>query len=458
MKRYQLTVLMGILLAGLGAYLYFVEFPAERSRDLTETRENKLLPFEEHEVTGLKVRTETGEVVLAPGEGRNWRISAPLSAHADTREVEALLRALALGKISRVVEEKTAALAPFGLDKPSVVLTVSAGTRQETLSLGDSGPISNTLYAMRASDRKVLLTTLSAKDVLNKTLLTFRRKEVLRFDQTQVDRLRLTYPGTEILLQQVPLSGQPKQTAKKKWMVRYPIETQADQIEVRRLLMKLEDLKALGFVDPGPRHAVLLQRLTKPDLKITLGAAGGDQTVKLFQLDPASGEAYAVTTAESPIARINPMAIKDLTKDLFTLQDKRLLGVERDEVARLAVKTREEQYVLLNRNGEWILEDQPDQKLTQETVDLFVSRVVDLPAELRVIKHTGPLAPYGLSSPAAEFTATDKDGKPLGRVVLGTREGGLVYAMGHLPGLYQARPDLLTQIPAKRDLAASSDK
>ena len=91
--------------------------------------------------------------------------------------------------------------------------------------------------------------------------------------------------------------------------------------------------------------------------------------------------------------------------------------------------------------------------LDQEKVALFVSRVVDLPAEIRIVKQAGPLTPYGLTSPTAEFTATGKDGKATGRLVLGTRTGGLVYAMGRgLSGVFQARSDLLTQIPSKHGL------
>lgn len=453
MKGYWFTILLAVILAGLGTYLYCVEFPTERKQVLSETQEKKIVQFELGEITGLSVRSDQAEVVLAPRENRTWKITAPLQTDADSREVDSLLRALLLGKVSRVVEEKATALAPFGLEHPSVVLTVSAGSRQETLSLGDAGPISSTLYAMRASDQKVVLTDLAPNAFLNKTLLTFRDKQVLRFDQTKAERLRLTYPKTEIVLYQTA------ENDKKKWKIRAPLEANADQTSVRTLLFKLEDLKALGFIDPGLEHTALTKKLTKPKAKITVHADGADRTVKLFQLDPASGEAYAVTTAEAPIYRINPTVIKDLTKDVFALRDKRLLGMELNDLAMLAVKTRGEQYALINQNNEWVLEDQPGEKLKQEAVDLFVSRVVNLPAELRATEREGPLTSYGLKYPAAEFTATAKDGKRHSRMALGTRVGGLVYAIGQgLPGIYQARADLLTQVPAKKDLLAKSEQ
>lgn len=461
MKSVWLTIAMAAVLAGLGAYVYFVELPSERTRTAAETQDKQLLPFEEQAVTGLTVKTDVGEVVLAPDEKRAWKITAPLAADADSREVESLLRALALGKVSRVLEEQAAALGPFGLEKPATVLTVTTGQRQETLSIGDNGPISSTLYAMRASDKKVLLTNLAPKDVLNKTLLTLRKKEVLRLEQGRTDRLRLTYPASELVLyrmEEPDRHGPGADKDKKAWKLRYPLEAEADQAEVNNLLIKLEGLKALGFVDAGPPREALLQKLTKPDVKITVHAEGADQTVKLYQLDQSTGEAYATTTQEAPIYRISPLAIKDLTKELFTLQDKRLLGVGMDDLAMLTVKTREQQYTLINQNGDWVLEDQPAEKLEQEAADLFVSRVVNLPAEIRVVKQAGPLTPYGLAAPAAEFTATAKDGKQRGRLVLGTTSGGLVYALGHqgLPGIFQARADLLTQIPAKTDLKAKA--
>jgi hypothetical protein len=446
MKRYLVTIVMAVVLAGLGGYVYWVELPTERVKTETKATEKKLLPFTERQITGVTVHSESGDIALVSKDG-TWQMTAPLQTEADTRVVQSMLRSLALGKITRVVEEQATALGPFGLDKPSMTLTLTADSQQEAVSIGESGPISSTLYAMRASDKKVLLTDLSIKDFLNKTLLSFRKKEILPVDSNQVERVRLTYPKTEIVLYRTETKD------KMKWSVRYPIEAPADQPEVRTLLMKLDDLKALAFIDPGPQRDEQLKKLNKPDVRIMLYAGGVDHTVKLYRPDPTSGEAFAVTTPEAPIYRINPMMVKDLTKELFTLQDKRLLGMDGDDIAMLEVKTREDHYTLIRQNNTWVLEDAPQKTLDQEKVALFVSRVVDLPAEIRIVKQAGPLAPYGLTSPTAEFTATGKDGKANGRLILGMRAGGLVYAMGRgLPGVFQARSDLLTQIPLKHEL------
>ncbi len=191
---------MVIILVGLAGYLYFVEFPAQQREVTREIERKQLLHFPETAITGLTVMSTQGPVSFRRSESGEWTITEPLQADADTREVQALIRALVTGAVSRTVEEKGGALAPFGLDQPITTVTVNAGDQQETIAIGDSGPLSNTLYVHRGSDRKVLLTDLAPKDFVNKSLMTFRRKEILRFVQNDVERVRLTYPTTEVVI------------------------------------------------------------------------------------------------------------------------------------------------------------------------------------------------------------------------------------------------------------------
>jgi len=438
---------MVLVLAGLGLYLYIVEFPQKESQERQDTADKKVLLFDQETLSGLTIKTDQHELVFARIPQQGWVLTAPLNTEADQREVQNLIRALATGTVTRVVEDHPANLTPFGLDSPVTKVTVIAGAARETFSIGDSGPLSSTLYVLRETDHKVLLTTLAPKDFVNKTLMTFRRKDILHMLQGEVERIRLTYPTTEIVL----YKGQEK--PKSKWKLRYPIEAEADQTEVRTLLFRLEDLKALGIIDPGPERDALAKRLTVPKVKVAIHTADGDQTVRLYQPDEAGGTAIAETRPDGPLYRVNATVIKDLTKELFIFQDKRLLGIEYTDIAILSVKTPTEQYVLINQQNEWVLEDQPAEKLDQQATDLFVSRVANVPAEERVIKQAGPLAPYGLVTPAAEFIATGKDGKSRGKLSIGNHADGLAYATGQrIPGIFQVRADLLTQIPKKSEL------
>jgi hypothetical protein len=450
--RYWPTLLMALVLAGLGLYLYVIEFPAKETEERQEAARKKVLLLDQASITGLTFKTDRTELVFERTPDKSWMLTAPLRTEADQREVQNLIRALVTGSVHRVVEENPTALSPFGLDRPITTVTITSGGKRETLAIGDTGPLSSTLYALRESDHALLLTDMAPKDFVNKTLLTFRRKDILHVTPTEVDRVRLTYPTTEIVLYRAA------EKPKVKWKIRYPIEAEADLNEVRILLFRLEDLKAMGIVDQGSERDTLAKTLTTPKVKVTVHAGDGDQTVKLYQPDPFSGEAVAETGPDAPLYKINPTTIKDLTKELFNFQDKRLLGVDATDIAMLSVKTRTEQFTLINQNAEWVLEDQPAGKLNQKAVNLFVSRVANVPAEIRVLKQASPLAPYGLVTPAAEFVATGRDGKVAGKLSIGDQVSGLAYAMGNrLQGLYQIRADLLDQIPKKDELLAGSN-
>src|SRR5262245_50073656 len=175
--RHRPILVLALVLGGLGAYLYFVELPGKKSEERTESEKKRLFVLDQNEITGLTMKTNDREIVMVKDTKKGWSITAPVHSEADRRAVENLLRALVTGKIMRVIEDTATALAPFGLDQPVTVVTVSAGPKQDTFSIGDSGPLSSTLYVFRESDRKVLLTDMAPKDFVNKSLLTFRRKD-----------------------------------------------------------------------------------------------------------------------------------------------------------------------------------------------------------------------------------------------------------------------------------------
>ena len=114
--RYWPTILMALLLAGLGLYLYTVELPQHESQERHDSAEKKVLLFDQQALTGLIVKTDQQELVFARTPEKGWMLTAPLHTDADQREVQNLIRALVTGAVARVVENQPANLTPFGLD------------------------------------------------------------------------------------------------------------------------------------------------------------------------------------------------------------------------------------------------------------------------------------------------------------------------------------------------------
>jgi len=453
MSSLRITLLLLVILTALGAYFFFVEVPTSHKEEEIRRSQQQLIPFDDRAITQFTLTTPKETIAFAQDHRGRWFITHPLRARADSREVGKILRALTIGSVERTIQEDGKHPDHYGLNPPHLLITVTAGKHVEDIALGTRGPLSSTLYARKKSDGKIVLTTLDPMTFYRKSFYTFRQKNIMRFDRTETDRLRLQYPGKELVLQRASrVHG-----LGYNWRLTQPIEGPADRTKVGLLLMALEGLTAKEFIDSESEKRALMQTLGAPVAILTVRARRKDHVVAVFEADNHR-KAYAMTSPKQPLYRINPGFIKKVTTDLFDIRDKRLLGMEQKDLAILTVHTPQDQYVLINQNNEWVLERNPAQRLNQETVALFVSRLIDLPAEFQVTTQQTTLAPFGLDKPTATFTAINHQGKEKGRLILGTREHGLVYAKGTgLPGVYQARSTILTQIPSFAQLLLTEE-
>jgi hypothetical protein len=293
----------------------------------------------------------------------------------------------------------------------------------------------------------VLLTTLSGRDLLSKSVQDFRRKRVVQFDRDRVTRLKVIAAGEPVVLHK---EGQGEKSA---WTIRSPVETAADQPEVRSLLFGLEDLKALSFLDDPKDRKAKLAALGRPLAAFLIHEGDTDREVTLYQDPHDKASAYATASGQDALARIAPTAAKDLTKGLFALRNKQLIATEPERVKTLVIKKDGQEYSLTHEGSDWFVDGDPAAKADAARLNMFVTRVVRLQAERIVTDKPVDLRPYGLTAPAAELIAADTQGKLLGRIALGGQEAGLAYAVGSaMPGVFQVRPDILRDIPKKAEL------
>ncbi len=449
MTSYRTTFFLAVIFAGLGAYVYTIEVPTMESKTIQQIEKQRLLPFDYRDVTHLVYTTRTERIRMSRDKRNRWRIVEPIEARGDARKIENVLRALEIGKVSRVIQEEGATPEQYGLKSPYVIIDVTTRERAESLALGDRGPLASTLYAQRGSDQKILLTTLLIEDFRAKTLQTFRLKDILPFDRAHVERIRLQTPGQNITLERGSAFHGPLSN----WNFTSPMKASADKTAVGILLATLENLTATGFIDSEAEKAALMKKLETPSFTATVHTRRHGHHVAFFEPVVSGEEAYAVTSSKDPVYRIPAHVLRQLPSEVFHLQDRRLFGMEVGEIALLTVKTDDSRYTLIQQHKEWYLEGKESDPVDQQQVKLFVSRLVDLPAELSVSPTKNNLTQYGFSLPAVEIAGIDPEGRPRGRLTLGTREKGLVYATGaRLSGVYQVRSVILTQIPSPETL------
>ncbi len=445
MTPYRTTLFLAVVFVVLGIYVSTIEVPTMEEETAQRAEAQRLLPFDYRAVTHLVYTTRTARIEMNRDHRNRWRITNPIKAKGDAREIGNVLRALEIGKISRVIQEAPTTPETYGLRSPYVQIEIRTDALTETLALGNAGPLTSTLYAQRGSDDAIVLTTLSIADFRKKSPYTFRLKDILLFDRTAAERIQLQTPDQNVTLRRGAAFHGPTSH----WRFTSPIEGPADPTAVGIFLMTLDDLTATGFIDAEAEKRALLKTLRDPWLTATVHTRHRGYHVAFFQPPTPEEEAYAVTSLNDPVYRIPAHVLNTLPRRAFHLQDKRLFGMEVGEIALLTVNTEAWHYTLIQQHGEWYLEGKESDDVDQKRVKLLVSRIVDLPAELSIGQTQNNLDRYGLASPTVEIVGIDTTGRSRGLLTLGTRETGLVYAMGAgLPGVYQARSIILTQIPA----------
>lgn len=444
----RITIVLALLVVGLGGYILFVDIPETRQFTKKETQERQLIPFDDRDITAITWATTTETIQLERDKQFRWTITKPMRTPADNQEVRRVLRALSIGKIKRTIEDGPTTLDKYGLDPPYLTLTLTTPTQTQEIALGDRGPFAPSLYVQTKIDNQVVITTLDVMTFAQKTLPDFRLKDLLFFERERVQEVHIQQADSTMIMARA--AG--VHSLSPNWMFTSPMKAPADKIIVGTLLMDLSGLKATGFVDSEDEKQRILGQPNRTHVGVTLLEGPRTHYISLYRFQDEE-KAYAMTSNTSPLFEISPNILQPLTREAFYFQDKRLFGMEIVDVVMLEVTTPKDHYVLVKQHDDWFLDGDPNSALNQKAINLFVSRVVDLPTEITHPEGSTTPSQTGLDSPTVTIQGRNRQGQQSGQLVLGKREKGLVFAKGagH-KGLYQVRSTILNQIPSQAQL------
>jgi len=411
--------LLFLVVAALGGYLFFYEFPkAER-----EAEKDTLVDAPKEDLTGIELDFPDRKIVLQK-DGESWKLVQPIEAKADDAAMQSLLLVLANAEVQRTLDELPKDLAPFGLDRPNptVRLTVKKGS-VPPIHVGTLTKIGQKTYVRLGDEPKLLLSPSNLKVGLDKQVKDLRDKTMLAFGEG-VTRIEIATPGgTPVVL---------TRTGDESWNVG-PGDYPADETEVRSYLASLRATRALDFPEDAPSD-LATYGLTEPRLRITVTTGTGDAaTSGTLSLGAETGEGqtkqlYAMTTDRPGVATVGDFTQKNLEKSVATFRDKTVFAFDPAQITRVELERREGAGVNVERaaNGEWTLPGKPDAQ------SVAIGRLLDDLRDLRgadvVTDQAGDLAPYGLNAPALRITLFAKDEKALATLLV-TSHDGKYYAM-----------------------------
>ncbi len=394
-----------------------VDLPASRWRD------RQLVRMPSFQVATLAA-AGPGRDLRIEREGERWRIASPIRALADESRVEGVVAEVVslrvAGGDSGFVADGVTDLAPFGLDKPalSVTITPRKGPPQ-TIQIGKAAPpredVKGQLYYARRDDQDdvVLVDGGLLKD-FGRDPMAFRGRKVAAIDAARAVALRVVNDGVAVDV---------VRRRDGTWGRVAPLVDAADAAAVDGFLKRLDGLEAGEMFVPG---SVADPQLDRPwaVVKVWLGAAeGGSETadaiptrdasmkLELGRRDPIKKAIFARVEGDPTILALPSVFLDGVGFGPLAFRDRRVAAASPPEIGRIVVQAGARSITLVPRKRgadrmAWNLTEPVAAPADPESVGRLLLLLSNLRADTLVTDRPESDARYGLDKPAVTVTWT----------------------------------------------------
>lgn len=306
MRGGRSLLLLVILAAGLGAYIYFVE--SERDPLAPETKE-KVFAVESGAIERIEIHSTTGEQTTIEKSGDAWRIVAPVATDADDAAASSLADALATTDVIAILEENPTSLAQYGLEpeRMSVMFRKTGDPTDYRLKIGRKTPTGSELYAQIEGQPRLILLAGFMEDTLNRTTFDLRDKSVLTFERDAVDRITIE----QLSAPRIELARDASE-----WSLTAPVAARADAASVDSIVSRVEQIRMSAISHEGAEPTSAQLRafgLDRPRLLATFGA-GSTRASLAIGADKDETAVYARDLTRSLVFTVDKSLLADLQK------------------------------------------------------------------------------------------------------------------------------------------------
>lgn len=458
------TLALVAVLAGLGAYIYFVESkrPAATSGVDGEPAREKFFSVETDKINEVKLTYKGQTTLLRKAEG-GWKMIEPVQAEADPPEAISLAQAIANLESVRPVVDNPSDLRQFGLADPPITVEFKAeGGVSGSFKLGSKNPTQTDIYAMKGGDNKVVLVSSFQESSFNKEPFALRDRKILKFDRDKADALAMSKGARGIELTR----------AGSDWQVSKPVAGRSDFSAIEGFLTRLSSANMSRLVEENAAD-LAKYGLDKPAMTVTVGSGSAKATLLVGKTE--NDQTYAKDASRPMVFTVDSTLQTDLNKDFDDYRKKELFEFRPFSLDRLRAvldapggpKTYELEKVPAAKAGEsesWKVTRVGGSSHTADAtaMDDLLNKLVAIKAASFVTGNTRT----GLDTPALVVSASYDGGKfervrfgVVGENAYGVRDGETLVANIDAASMKAAMQafDLVT-IPPSTDTKKADEK
>ena len=317
-----------VVLGGLTGTLYWSNHhkPAESTEASADTPP-KILAVKEKDISRFDLKKNGADQVAGERTSSGqWRITSPESLAADQGAVSSLLGTFSSLNSQRLVEEKAANLASYGLDAPKLEFDLSEkDNKTQKLLLGDDTPTGNGIYAKLDSDPRIFIMPSFDKTSIDKTANDLRDKRLLTLDPDKISQVDLVAKKQEIAF------GRNKD----EWQIVKPRPLRADGSQVDELVRALTDAKMELNVLDDPKKTASAFASATPVATAKLTAESGTQEL---QVRKNKDDYYAKSSAVDGTYKVASTLGQALDKNLDDFRNKKLFDLGSDDPNKIEIR------------------------------------------------------------------------------------------------------------------------
>ena len=309
MGRLISTLILIVVLAGLGGYIYFVD----RERPVAGTEEAKPKAFDvsPENIEEVQITNAAGEKARVQRVDANWLLVEPEKADGDATAVASVTSSVASLEVQRVVDENPSDLTQYGLNPPKIDVAFRVKDQQDfqRLLVGDKTPTGGDLYAKKANENKVFLISSFLDSSFNKTAFDFRDKTILKFEREMADGVEIVAGPTTLQLSRMGTE----------WRLLKPVAVRADYAGAEGIITRLSTGQMQRVV--ANEAADLRQYgLDRPSVSATVSSGSSRATLLLGRA--TEGGFFAKDAARPVVFTVDEGLATELKKTVADLRRK----------------------------------------------------------------------------------------------------------------------------------------
>jgi len=420
MKGLRSTIALIVVLAGLGAYIYFVTWKTPEGGDTGKKTDKVFAGVQADKIEEIRISSASGEATTVKKDNATWQVVTPVAAKADETEVSGITSALATTDIVRVIDENPTSLNDYGLSNPRIEVDfkVAGDKDYRKLLIGEKSPTGSDLFAKRNDEKRVFLIPAFQESTFNKDTFALRDKVVLKFDRDKVDGVEVDAAGKTLVMAKDGAD----------WKIRKPLETRADYGSVEGLIGRVQTVQMKSIAADQATPADLKKYgLEKPEATVNINAGSARATL-LIGGKATDTTVYARDASKPAVVTVESALMDDLKKGADDYRRKDLFEFRAYNANRVELIRGKDVVVFERVKGQGENAQDKWRRVSPNAADADRDKVDAMLAKLANMRATSFVDGKGSLTPALEIHVKFDDSKKEERITF-VKDGADVLAL-----------------------------